>query len=327
MRSTLSFAILLFSVSLARAQQIYDVWQTTWDRQQYFTYTKLSPPMNFGAKGTIGDADIVVTDSTQYQSVQGFGSTLTDSAALVLSQLKTKNSAAYWDLLKYMYDPTDGANSAGFTFLRISLGASDFSASVYSYDDSSGDTGLSKFTLNNAPSYLFATIKDIQSINSILKPYILPWSPPGWMKSGTMKGGSLQSQYVTSYANYLLKCVQGFNSKGILPYIISIQNEPQNSDSTYPSTSMSASQMGQIGTALRTLLNNNGFGSVRIVGYEHNWDNAATYPVQLMQSYGSAFSGVAFHCYGGGVSQQDSFHSKYPSKNMSQNVSSQTNCS
>jgi hypothetical protein len=34
---------------------------------------------------------------------------------------------------------------------------------------------------------------------------------------------------------------------------------------------MSASQMGQIGTALRTLLNNNGFGSVRIVGYEHNW--------------------------------------------------------
>jgi hypothetical protein len=27
------------------------------------------------------------------------------------------------------------------------------------------------------PSYLFSTIKDIQSINNILKVYILPWSP------------------------------------------------------------------------------------------------------------------------------------------------------
>jgi hypothetical protein len=67
------------------------------------------------------------------------------------------------------------------------------------------------------PSYLFSTIQDIQSINKILKVYILPWSPvrllfilrdvaaelffqPAWMKSGTMDGGSLQSQYVQNYA-------------------------------------------------------------------------------------------------------------------------------
>lgn len=38
----------------------------------------------------------------------------------------------------------------------------------------------------------------------------------------------------------------------------------------------------QIGTALRTLLNNNGFSAVRIIGYEHNWVDAAAYPVQLV---------------------------------------------
>jgi hypothetical protein len=33
------------------------------------------------------------------------------------------------------------------------------------------------------------------------------------------------------------------------------------------------------------------------LGYEHNWDNAGTYPIQLMQAAPNAFAGVAFHCY------------------------------
>ena len=39
----------------------------------------------------------------------------------------------------------------------------------------------------------------------------------------------------------------------------------------------------QIGTALRTLLNNNGFSGVKIIGFEHNWDDAGGYPVQLVR--------------------------------------------
>jgi hypothetical protein len=75
------------------------------------------------------------------------------------------------------------------------------------------------------------------------------------------------------------------------------------------------STMAQIGTALRTLMNNNGFSGVLLIGYDHNWDDAGTYPVQLvrlrflscrayplrfhqMQQAGSAFDGAAFHCYG-----------------------------
>ena len=39
---------------------------------------------------------------------------------------------------------------------------------------------------------------------------------------------------------------------------------------------------GQVGTSLRTLLNNNGFSAVKIIGYEHNWNDAAGYPVSLV---------------------------------------------
>lgn len=48
---------------------------------------------------------------------------------------------------------------------------------AYSFDDVSGDTSLSHFNINNAPSYLFEVLNDIQSINSILKIHLLPWSP------------------------------------------------------------------------------------------------------------------------------------------------------
>jgi len=33
-----------------------------------------------------------------------------------------------------------------------------------------------------------------------------------------------------------------------------------------------------------------------------------------MQGAGNAFSGVAFHCYGGDVIQQDTFHNAFPDK-------------
>jgi len=90
-------------------------------------------------------------------------------------------------------------------------------------------------------------------------------------------------------------------------------------------------QEAAVGKALRTLLDSNGFTDVKVIGYDHNWDNAGTYPVQLvscvqaphhpltkrqMQQAGSAFAGVAFHCYGGDFTSQASFTSAYPSKEV-----------
>ncbi|KAF8205839.1 glucan endo-1,6-beta-glucosidase, partial [Mycena galopus ATCC 62051] len=309
---------LAFFVLPIASQQIWDIWQTKWDRTKLFTSLAPSTPINFVSPGAIGSADINVEDSQVFQSVWGFGGTLTDSSALTLSNLKAKNSANYNKLLNYMFSPTDGANAAGLSYVRVPLGANDFSAGLYSFDDTSGDTSFSKFSIGRAPSYLYTVLKDIQAVNPILKVHVAPWSPPGWMKTtGSMNGGSLESQYVSIYANYLLKCLQGFKSEGITSlYAISIQNEPDNSDSTYPSATMTAAVEAQIGNALRTLMNNNGFSTVKLIGYEDNWSNAATYAIQLMQAAPNAFDGVSFHCYEGSVSEQLTFRSAYPNKEI-----------
>ena len=62
-----------------------------------------------------------------------------------------------------------------------------------------------------------------------------------------------------------------------------LQNEPENSDSTYPTCKVSSSQEAQIASALRTLMNNNGFSNTKIIGYEHNWVDAGAYPEHLVR--------------------------------------------
>jgi len=63
-------------------------------------------------------------------------------------------------------------------------------------------------------------------------------------------------------------------------------------------------------------MNKNGFSSIKLIGYEHNWDDAAAYPVTLINDASNAFDGVAFHCYAGDVSDQNNFHTKFPQKEI-----------
>lgn len=100
-----------------------------------------------------------------------------------------------------------------FTFSHITF------YTVYSYDDYDSDASLDNFDIHNAPSYLFAIIQDIKSINSALRVHVVPWSPvcsiispslsgqftpgrnmkPGWMKDGgTMNGGLLTVDHVNT---------------------------------------------------------------------------------------------------------------------------------
>ncbi|RXW18288.1 hypothetical protein EST38_g7567 [Candolleomyces aberdarensis] len=120
------------------------------------------------------------------------------------------------------------------------------------------------------------------AVNKYLRLHLVPWSPPGWMKdSQTMNGGNMLERYIPAYARYLLRAVQGFQSQGVPIYAISIQNEPQNSNPTYPTCLMTPDVEAGIVVALRNALDSTGLGRIKIVGYEHNWDNAAWYPGEI----------------------------------------------
>ena len=156
------------------------------------------------------------------------------------------------------------------------------------------------------------------AINPNARIVALPWSPPAWMKTtGTMNGGNMNTAYFPSLAQYFVLFAQAYEQAGIPIYAISVQNEPLNSTSSYPSEYLAASDESDfIANNLGPALSTAGLGAVKIFGYEHNWDNT-DYPESVLASSASAnVAGSSFHCYNGDVSAQSTVETAYPSKGI-----------
>ncbi|KAF7311445.1 Glycoside hydrolase [Mycena kentingensis (nom. inval.)] len=304
------------TVFTSTTASIVDVWQTLWDKSTLMAPLNLDP-IAFSTPIPPGETDVTVDDTAVYQQMDGFGAALTDASARLFSNLKMQNRDAYDTMLHQLFDTSNGVWSAASNVLRIPLGSSDFSQYLWTYDDVAGDVTFSRFNIDNAPSYVWPILADIVAINPGIKIHLSPWSPPAWMKdSGTMNGGSLKSNYVQYYATYLYKAVQGFTNKGYSIYAIAIQNEPQYSDSSYPSCTLSVATEATIGNSLRMLLNLGGLSSVRILGFDHNFGQTAEYAIPLMQQAPTAFAGSAFHCYSGSSTNLEAFRAAVPAKEI-----------
>ena len=73
---------------------------------------------------------IVVDPNRTYQTMTGFGASMTDSSAYVLSKLPTRTRN---QIMTELFSPTKGI---GLSMLRQPMGASDFAVDkAYSYDD------------------------------------------------------------------------------------------------------------------------------------------------------------------------------------------------
>jgi glucosylceramidase len=101
--------------------------ETTGDRAMLL---QPQPTVTFGS-GSPSGLVITVNSGTKYQQMDGFGASLTDSSAWVVSnKLTASQQTTLWQSL---FSPTSGI---GISFLRQPMGASDFTATGnYSYDD------------------------------------------------------------------------------------------------------------------------------------------------------------------------------------------------
>ncbi len=260
--------------------------------------------------------DILVDSSTRYQTVDGFGYTLTGGSAQVINAMA---AAAKASLLEELF----GKSGLGIAFLRVSIGASDLNDAVFSYDDMPAgqtDTALSGFTLakDKTPGTgLIPLLKQVLAINPSIKIMAVPWSAPAWMKdNGATAGGSLLPAYYHAYAQYFVKYVQQMQAEGININFVVPQNEPLNPNNN-PSLVMTAAQQADfighhLGPAFAAVAL-----STKIVTYDHNCDRP-DYPLAVLgDATAAAFTdGAAFHLYGGDVSAMGSVHNVFPSKNL-----------
>lgn len=295
------------------AVKAVDVWVTTGNKSQLLeqqTDTLFQPGP--GSGGTV----ITVTPTTTFQTIEGFGAALTDSSAWLIQNELTQPQRD--KLMRQLYSPTGGI---GLNYMRVPMGASDFTASgYYTYNDNppgGTDEFQQHFSVAHDEAYIIPQLQQARALNPDLKLMVTPWTAPAWMKTNSsLTGGSLAQQWEGAYARYLAKCIQAYEEAGLPIDTLSVQNEPLHT-SNYPSMFMSPAQQ------IRLIENHVGphFAAegitTKLLAYDHNWDEP-NYPIEVLNDPQARqyIAGSAFHAYGGNVTAQTTVHNAHPDKGI-----------
>lgn len=256
---------------------------------------------------------ISVDPGRRFQSVVGFGAAVTDASAWLI---QTKMSPAQRDaLMRELFGREDGG--LGFSFTRVTIGASDFSLDHYSLADTA-DPELKAFSTARMEEYVFPTVRQALAINPDLKVMASPWSAPGWMKTtGSMIQGQLKPEVYPVYADYLRRYVEAAGANGVPTDYLSIQNEPDFEPDSYPGMRWGPEGRARfIGDHLGPTFQRAGIRT-RILDWDHNWDKPEQPLGVLADPEARAFvSGIAWHCYAGDVAAQTPVRDAFPDKDV-----------
>jgi len=292
MKLMLLFCIIMTSLISMNAQTVTP-WVTSGDQTKLL---QQQTAVSFGTNSGSNPSTVTVNPSTTYQTMDGFGYTLTEGSCEVISGMAATQQN---QLLNDLYNPTTGLNAS---VVRISIGASDLSSSSYSYNETAGDVNMNNFSLNGPDlTYLIPIIKKIKLINPNIKILATPWSAPRWMKTNnSWIGGSLQTQYYAAYARYFVKYFDAMQAQGISIWGITPQNEPENPHNEPSMLMNSTEQKNFINQQLGPQMAAAGYGNIKIIAFDHNCDNTA-YPIDVLNNSGYV-DGAAFHLYLGNIS-------------------------
>ncbi|MCE7042355.1 glycoside hydrolase family 30 beta sandwich domain-containing protein [Dyadobacter sp. CY312] len=273
-------------------------------------------PLSIGKSNTAGSANLInINFGTKFQEMEGFGAALTGSSAYLINKKMDATQRAA--LLKDLFDPEAGI---GMSYLRVTMGASDFSLEDFTYNDlpaGQTDAELSKFSIAKDQDDLLPVLKSVVGAQPAIRIMATPWSAPGWMKNnGKLAGGSLKPEWYGAFANYFVKYLDAYKKEGISIDAISVQNEPLH-EAAYPSMGMdAAAQNVFIKNHLGPVFKTNGI-KAKILLYDHNWDRP-DYPIAILSDAQTNpfVTGSAFHAYGGNVSAMSEVHDKFPDKGL-----------
>ena len=312
-------ALCLWAASGALASaQVVSVWLTTDDQQ---TLMAPRPTVSFTPGASSQLPSIFISESQAEQTIEGFGASMTDSAAYLLNEKVPP--AALGGVMQSLFSHSQGI---GVSFLRNPMGSSDIARPpVYSYDDTSADStnaSLPNFSVTHDTADILPLLLQAKTINPQIKMLGTPWSPPAWMKGNdSMYGGTsatasqlLPAQY-TAFANYLVKYVQAYQAAGVPVDYLTIQNEPLYVPTGYPGSSMPATDQLDIlkSYVLPALAAAN--INTKILVYDHNWDTPS-YPETVFGdatlAASSQIAGVAWHWYGGPPGAMTTLHNLFP---------------
>lgn len=279
--------------------------------------------VDFSRKSNMSPTCVNLDPSVRYQTMDGFGVAVTGSTCYNLLKMTPEKRAEF---LKETFSPSEGL---GFSYIRISIGCSDFSLDEYTCCDTKG---IENFSLQHEEiNYIIPVVKEILSYNPEIKIMGSPWTCPRWMKVNNLTdlapynswtGGQLNPDYYQDYATYFVKWIKAFEAEGIAIHAVTPQNEPLNRGNSASLFMGWNEQRDFVRDALGPQFRTNGI-TTKIYAFDHNYnyDNLSEqedYPAKIYADAGAAayLTGAAYHNYGGDRSELLDIHQKNPDKEL-----------
>lgn len=271
-------------------------------------------------------AKLTLDETRRYQTVDGFGAAVTGSTAVNLSKMSAEDRHAF---LTETFSVDKGL---GFSYIRVSIGCSDFSLSEFTCCD---EPGIENFKLSEEDrEYVIPILQEILAINPQLKIVASPWTCPKWMKVNNLKelkpfdswtSGSLNPKYYDDYAQYFVKYIESMRGAGIAITAITMQNEPLNrgnSASLYMTWQEQREFVKVLGPKMRAAELD-----TEIWAFDHNFNYDSNkpeckdqygYPLFIYEDAEAAqyVKGAAYHAYGGNKEEMKRVRDARPDKTL-----------
>lgn len=288
------------------------VWATSADQSRRLAAL---PGVALVPAGPSEAGEIVIDPDRRGPGIVGFGAAMTDSSTHLFQTVLTREER------DRLFADLFGAQGIGLSFVRVPIGASDFSRDHYSLDDvppGSSDPDLVQFSMARVAAEQIPALQAARRHNPRLTLMASPWSAPGWMKtSGSLIKGHLKPEHYGAYARYFVRYLDGMDDAGTPVRYVTMQNEPDFEPENYPGMRAGPQERaafigGHLGPALARRKTRTG-----ILDWDHNW-NKPEQPLAVLADPTARphVEGVAWHCYGGDPAAMATVKAAHPDKEL-----------
>lgn len=252
--------------------------------------------------------------SMTYQTFEGFGGALTESAGYVYGQMDEGQQ-------REMLEEYFGAGRMNYRMVRIPIDSCDFSLGHCEGGRWGKDGTLEGFSTERMEKNILPLLRDAEkAYGGKLEIMLTPWSPPAFMKTNGERnhGGELKPAYRRAWAEYICEYIKKFRSLGYMVKRISIQNEPH-AVQTWDSCIFDGAQEKEfLRDYLWPAMQEHGLTDTEIFIWDHNKERAFERACEVIDETTDAMvAGIAFHWYSGDhFDALSMIHEKFPDKKL-----------
>ncbi len=231
-----------------------------------------------------------------YQTFEGFGGAVTDSAGYVYSLMTEEQKE---QLIKACFSP----ERMGYSIARVPLDSCDFSLCQHEAVSDPEDQELRSFSFEGTEKYILPMLEDAKKASGgKLKLMLSPWSPPAFMKTNGRreKGGKLKEEYREMWAEILCRYIEEFRKRGFDVQRISLQNEPKAVQTWDSCVYTAAEQKEFLRDYMWPALRRHGLEDIEVFIWDHNKERVYEWMRDIIDDDTDAMvAGAACHWYSG----------------------------